>query len=170
MSHAGRPADCLNIGPLDRPRRSGVTSDPLSLPVTKDRGGSMGSAKDSASDPNRASSLACPAQRTCPPAHLASAVVSPNRHPPSRGGGLRHPDHSGIARAQRRQGDHGLRPCFESGREGHPEPLGFSVSLARGVFCGNHGKIPTGLMLFTTRHCCSVALRHVPGKSIAQLS
>ena len=41
----------------------------------------MGSTRRRSPDPIRASGFACPAQPTCPPPHLASAVVFSSRHP-----------------------------------------------------------------------------------------
>lgn len=41
----------------------------------------MGSTRRRSPDPIRASDFACPAQPTCPPPHLASAVVFSSRHP-----------------------------------------------------------------------------------------
>jgi len=58
----------------------------------------MGSTRRRSPDSIRASGFACPAQPTCPPPHLASAVVFSSRHThphsfaphPTIGGGLAH--------------------------------------------------------------------------------
>jgi len=41
----------------------------------------MGSTRRRSPDPTRTSGSACPAQPTCPPLYLASAVVFSSRHP-----------------------------------------------------------------------------------------
>ena len=61
------------------------------------------------------------------------------RHPPL-GGGVRYPDHTGVARAPRHSARHDLHPSPESRREGCAQP-GRHVAMPRfqwGAYAGPH--------------------------------